>query len=251
MADNFNRYAEYYNLIYDRKNYSKEADFIDKIIRKNNPTSKTLCDLGCGTGKYSICLENKGYSVLGIDLSEEMIRIAKNYEHKNLIFLEGNIINFSLKRSFDVIVAMFDVVSYINSNDDFLKMLSSVRGHLNEEGIFIFDFWYGPGVLTNLPEIRYKEFKNDNILIKRISRPKVEYSSNIVDVEFDLFVFDKKNKFIEHINEIHKMRYFFKVELEYLIKTVFPNCVIEFTNWENNPEITTPWHTICIIKINK
>jgi SAM-dependent methyltransferase len=251
MADNFNRYAEYYNLIYDSKNYSKEADFIDTIIRKNNPTSKTLCDLGCGTGKYSICLESKGYTVLGIDLSEDMIRIAKNYEHKNLKFLEGNIINFSLKKSFDVIVAMFDVVSYINSNDDFIRMLSSVREHLNEEGIFIFDFWYGPGVLTNLPETRYKEFKNDNILIKRISRPMVEYSTNIVDVEFDLFVFDKKNEFIEHINEIHKMRYFFKNELEYLIKTVFPNSVIEFTNWENNPEIETTWHTISIIKTNK
>lgn len=251
MADNFNRYAEYYNLIYDSKNYSKEADFIDAIIKKNKPTSKTICDLGCGTGKYSICLESKGYSVLGIDLSEDMIRIAKNNEQKNLKFLEGNIINFSLKETFDVIVAMFDVVSYINSNDDFIRMLNSVREHLNEEGIFIFDFWYGPGVLTNLPETRYKEFKNDNIFIKRISKPMVEYSTNIVDVEFNLFVFDKNNKFIEHINEIHKMRYFFKNELEYLIKTVFPNSAIEYTNWENNPEIETPWHTISIIKTNR
>ena len=218
------------------------------IIRKNNLTSKSICDLGCGTGKYSICLESNGYSVLGIDLSEEMIRIAKNNEHENLRFLEGNIISFSLQEKFDVIIAMFDVVSYINSNDDFLRMLYSVREHLNEEGLFIFDFWYGPGVLTNLPETRYKEFENDNILIKRISRPKVEYSLNIVDVEFELFVFDKKKKFIEHINEIHKMRYFFKNELEYLIKTVFPNSVIEYTNWEKNPENETPWHMISIIK---
>ena len=57
MTDNFNRYAEYYDLIYHNKNYIKEADFIDMIIRKNNLTSKSICDLGCGTGKYSICLE--------------------------------------------------------------------------------------------------------------------------------------------------------------------------------------------------
>ena len=78
MMDVFNLYARYYNLLYKEKDYAGEAEYVHKLIQKYQPGAKSILDLGCGTGRHDILLAEKGYSVTGVDRSEEMLAVANS-----------------------------------------------------------------------------------------------------------------------------------------------------------------------------
>ena len=215
-------YAEYYNLLYAEKKYEEEVGYIDSLIKrytKKSPAKGRLLDIGCGTGKHASLFLNKSYScVIGIDISEKMINEAKKLEHNKLKFYvkDGKSFDFDLK--FDVITSLFHVVSYQNTNKDISQYFSNVSNHLNNNGIFIFDFWYGPAVLTDKPSIRVKRYENKNIKLTRIAEPVIISNKNLVEVNYEILIQNKLDNGLSKLNEKHIMRYFFIPELEFLIK---------------------------------
>ena len=252
--DNFSKYADYYNLLYKNKDYNNEVEYLLSIINKHSTDYNSLLDLGCGTGNYTFIFEKHGFSnITGIDLSSNMINIAnenKVINNSNITFIEQNIVSFFTEKKYDVIISMFDVISYLTENSDLIKLFNFIKNGLSEKGIFIFDFWYGPGVLTSLPETRYKIFENENIKVNKASLPKIHYASNLVDVNFEICTLDKKTRKYEEFKELHRMRYFFKNELTFMIQSIIPNANIEFTNWEHDLKQETPWHMICKVVFN-
>jgi 2-polyprenyl-3-methyl-5-hydroxy-6-metoxy-1,4-benzoquinol methylase len=156
----FKSYAKYYDIIYADKDYGKECDFLEEIFKKYLKSKpKTILDCGSGTGGHAILLAKRGYEVTGIDLSEEMINIAKEKASKNNVnvdFHVMNLCNLRLNKKFDACISMFNVIGYITNNNDLLNALSNIREHLKKGALFIFDFWYGPAVLTILPSSRMK-----------------------------------------------------------------------------------------------
>src|SRR4051794_19554398 len=73
----FGAYAKYYDQLYHDKDYTAEADFVDTLAQAFVPRASTLLDLGCGTGQHALLLAGRGYSVVGIDRSEEMLASAR------------------------------------------------------------------------------------------------------------------------------------------------------------------------------
>ena len=160
----FSNYAHYYNLLYNDKDYKGEADYVDKLMQKYNPGARSILNLGCGTGNHDSHFSKKGYTVTGVDISEEMLIQARDkmkkfkYAKSNPSFSKGDIRELRLKQKFDTVVSLFHVASYMNTNKDVLNFLETARFHLKEKRIFIFDFWYGPAVLANMPSVRIKRF---------------------------------------------------------------------------------------------
>ena len=74
----FGNYSRYYNLLYKDKDYKGEAGFIHDLIQKYSPGAKSILDLGCGTGRHDLLLAEKGYAITGVDMSEEMLLIARS-----------------------------------------------------------------------------------------------------------------------------------------------------------------------------
>lgn len=70
-------YSKYYDLLYSDKDYTKEVEYIDSLIKGQNSKTKTLLDMGCGTGKHAELFCDKGYTVSQVDLSEDMLKIAE------------------------------------------------------------------------------------------------------------------------------------------------------------------------------
>lgn len=244
-------YSQYYDLLYKDKDYKSESEYIDFLIKSNTNNAKTLLDMGCGTGRHAELLCNKGYIVHGIDLSESMLKIAetrrKNKKYK-LSFSHSNIKDLNLDKKFDVTVSLFHVMSYQNSNIDVIKTFEVAKKHLNDDGVFIFDFWYGPAVLTDRPAIRIKRFENKSIKVTRLAEPALHAQENIVDVSYDVFIEDKEtNKIIEK-KELHKMRFFFDTELEAFCKQVGFSIEQKF-EWKssNNPDFNS-WNVVWVIK---
>jgi SAM-dependent methyltransferase len=244
-------YSQYYDLFYSDKDYASEVNYIDSLIKSSKADAKTVLDMGCGTGKHASLLCEKGYIVHGIDLSEDMLKIAETRRsgiEDKLSFSHSNIQELSLNKKFDTVVSLFHVMSYQNSNDELIKAFEVAKNHLNDDGIFIFDFWYGPAVLTDLPTTRVKRLENENIKVTRLAEPILHAMKNIVDVNYDVFIEDKKTKEIAEKKELHKMRYFFDTELELICKQIGFNIEIKY-RWmsEDNPEFNS-WNVVWVVR---
>ena len=109
-------YSRYYDLIYQSKDYSSEVEYVDTLIKNEPIKIKTILDLGCGTGRHDELLINKGYVVHGVDISEEMLKVAetrrKNIEN-DLFFSQSDITKLELNEKFDAVISLFHVMSYI------------------------------------------------------------------------------------------------------------------------------------------
>ena len=244
-------YSKYYDLLYEDKNYFDEVEYIDFLIKKNCQSAKTLLDMGCGTGKHAELLCEKGYKVHGIDLSEGMLKVAnkrKIGKEDRLDFSHSSIQNLNIDKKFDVITSLFHVMSYQNTNSELLKAFEVAKKHLNTHGIFIFDFWYGPAVLTDLPMVRIKRLENKNIKITRLAEPIIHSKKNIVDVNYDIFIEDKISKKVVEKKEIHKMRYFFDTELDFFCETIGFNVLNKYEGMSDKVPDFKSWNVVWIVK---
>ena len=246
-----NIYAQYYDLLYSDKDYAGEVDYIIKLIKENSNEAKTLLDMGSGTGKHAELFCNNGYIVHGIDLSEDMLKIAKNRrkdKEDKLSFSHSKIQELDLNKKFDVVVSLFHVMCYQNSNNELIKAFEVAKNHLKKDGIFIFDFWYGPAVLTDLPVKRIKRFENEKIKVTRIAEPVMHPDENVVDVNYDVFIKDIDSKKIIEKEELHKVRYFFDTELDMICKQV-GFVIKQKYEWmsDKNPDFNS-WNVVWIVK---
>ena len=246
-----NIYSQYYDLLYRDKNYSGEVDYIIKLIKENSNEAKTLLDMGSGTGKHAELFCNNGYIVHGIDLSEDMLKIAKNRikdKEDKLSFSHSKIQELDLNKKFDVVVSLFHVMCYQNSNNELIKAFEVAKNHLKKDGIFIFDFWYGPAVLTDPPVKRIKRLENEKIKVTRIAEPVMHPDENVVDVNYDVFIKDIDSKKIIEKEELHKVRYFFDTELDMICKQV-GFVIKQKYEWlsDKNPDFNS-WNVVWIVK---
>jgi SAM-dependent methyltransferase len=139
-----------------------------------------------------------------------------NASGSSLNFVHGDIRTVRLDRTFDVVISLFHAMSYQTTNDDLLAAFATAREHLNPGGLFIFDCWYGPAVLTDRPTVRVKRLGDETIMITRLAEPLMHPNENLVDVKYQVFIKDKASKILEELRETHTMRYLFAPEIELL-----------------------------------
>lgn len=223
MTPVFDSYAQYYDLLYQDKDYAGESEYISDQIRNRSAQAESILELGCGTGAHAEHLARKGYSIHGVDMSMEMLDRAQSRKASlaedlaaRLSFSHGDVREVRTGRTYDVVISLFHVISYQPENVDLEKVFATAASHLNSGGIFLFDFWYGPAVLAQQPEVRVKRLENDIIGVTRIAEPVMHVNKNLVDVNYDIFVEDKMTAVISRIQEQHKMRYLFLPELEWV-----------------------------------
>lgn len=214
QQDVFNdQYSRYYNLFYSEKNYASEVEYIDRIIKKWHPTASEILEFGSGTGGHGLLLQKLGYKIRGVELSPEMAKIAVD---RGLNCSVGNMITASVGSTFDVVIALFHVVSYLNSNEDLIQFFKNARKHLNPNGIFIFDVWFTPAVIYQMPEVRIKKAEDQGIEITRLAQPVLHHSRNVVDVNYHIFAKNKVDGRYGEFSEKHSMRHLGVPEVELL-----------------------------------
>ena len=247
----FKNYSRYYDLLYKDKDYEGEVNYVTTLLNKYAPHTKTLLDLGCGTGKHDFYLVNKGYQVTGVELSQDMIDIAKQeFNHKDFEILQGDIRNFKLDKTFDSILSLFHVISYQTTNEDVINSFKGIKSHLKKDGIFIFDVWFGPCVVTEKPEHRVKQLEDDKIKVKRVCNPVIYPEKNIVDVNYSISIENKCDNSTEEVNETHTMRYFFTPEMEFMLNSAGLE-LIHSEQWITGAKPDFNTFSVCFIAKNK
>jgi SAM-dependent methyltransferase len=238
----FERSAHFYDDLYEGKNYAAETDYVDRLIQQHIPGAQSLLDLGCGTGRHAIEFAKKGYTVFGVDRSAEMITKARAHREElvphigeRLKYEQFDICGIRLGHRFDAVVALFHVISYQTSNDDLIAVFTSAKAHLRSGGFFIFDCWYGPGVLTHPPFSRIKRLRSGSHRVMRIAEPIMRVNWNTVDVNYQFINVDEESGAYSEFSEVHKMRYFFIPELRILLGQAGLD-PLAFTEWLTDRE---------------
>lgn len=219
----FDLYAAYYDLIYRDKDYAAEARYVDRLVRSEVPHARSLLELGCGTGGHAVELAGLGYEVHGVDLSAGMVeralcrRTVSGALAAHLSFEQGDIRCVRVGRRFDAVLSLFHVISYQTGNADLAAAFTTARAHLNLGGIYVFDCWYGPAVLSDRPRHVEKLVEDDRIRVRRRTRPEMLVNHNCVDVHFAVEISARRSGDRREVSETHRMRYLFLPEIEYLL----------------------------------
>lgn len=251
MTDRFGLYAQYYDLLYSDKDYVSEVAYVHQLMQEHASGAATILNLGCGTGKHDYALARLGFHVTGVDLSPDMVTLANRNLPSDLsghlTFLEGDIRKISLDKPFDAVISLFHVMSYQVANNDLQQVIDVSYKHLSAGGVFIFDCWYGPGVLTDPPVVRTKNISNDKITVTRLAEPLLNSEKNTVDVNYTIRITPRGSNDVTVIKETHIMRYLFVQEIELMIEKKFK--LINVYNWltRNQPQ-TDCWNAVFILQ---
>ncbi len=248
----FQSYADYYDTIYQDKDYKNECNFLEAILSKYFSKSvRTILDLGCGTGGHSLILAERGFNVMGIDLSQEMLEIGRkkaNERELNIEFIQGDIRNMELDQKFDAVISMFAVISYQITNEDLISTFKVALRHLRKNGLFIFDMWFGPAVLTQKPSGGFKVIEKGDERIIRFATPVLDILNHTVDVKYKVIKLSN-NKVLDEVDEVHRVRFLFPQEIE-LICNMTGFKVLELCPFMNLGKIPTEndWNVTGIIR---
>lgn len=152
----YNNFAKVYDLLMEDIAYDDWVLYIKSIFSKNNICPKTILDLGCGTGNIASKLSKQGYDVIGVDISADMLTVAKEkaiLEKENILYLNQDMREFELYGTIDCVICLFDSLNYILKESEILKVFKLVNNYLNPGGLFIFDI---------NTEYKFKEVLSDN-----------------------------------------------------------------------------------------
>lgn len=201
----FGRYAAFYDLLNEGKDYRGEVAYIHALIQASNPQANRLVELGCGTGGHIGWLADLGYSCTGVDMNESMLEIARS-KYPRIAFEKQDIRHLDIGENYDVVLALYHVVNYLSTDEELFELTKKLSERLNPGGLFIFDSWHAPAVLHDPPVSREREFASDTMHVKRVSYPTHDIDARVVDVAFNFEVEDVGER--HSFEEVHRMHYY-------------------------------------------
>ena len=205
----FNISASVFDLLYAEKDTISEVQWIRRALCLDETS---LLELGAGTGRHARAFADLGFSVTAVEPSAEMLQHAK--KHEGVKFLQGDGRSIRLGKKFDVVLALFHVMSYQNSLADVSNFFESASRHLNAGGVFGFDVWYSPAVLFLRPEERSLTKENDAIRVTRTAVPHEDVQHSRVDVHYTYTIEDIRAGTVRTFEEVHAMRHFTSTEIQ-------------------------------------
>src|ERR1035437_8542424 len=133
--------SEYYSLLYKHRDCGEAKLFLDNLISLLKiPSGSSILDCGCGKGRHSIYLNEKGFEVTGIDISEKSILEAKKSEKKNLAFYVHDMRNLFRINYYDVALNLFTSFGYFEKDHENDKAIKSLSSAIKKNGWFVLDF---------------------------------------------------------------------------------------------------------------
>lgn len=122
---------------------TRRQEVISKYIKENGISVDSFLDVACGTGFFlNLIQKNLNLSkCVGLDYSKKMIDYAKNnFANEHIQYVYGDMSNFDLKKKFDFISCNYDAINFLTDFEDWKKTFKCIYDHLNENGVFTFDY---------------------------------------------------------------------------------------------------------------
>lgn len=145
MTDNYFALSKVYDRLNGDLDYTSWAKYIDRKIKKHSDIDVLLVlDLCCGTGTMTLELDRLGYDMTGIDLSPDMLDIARQKalacgRLENILFLCQDMCEFELYGTVQAVVSCLDSLNHLDGKADLKKVFDLVHNYLERGGLFMFD----------------------------------------------------------------------------------------------------------------
>lgn len=220
MVEQYSELAGYYDKLNDTVDYDRWFDFINEIFLKNDIKPSSVLDLACGTGEFALRFAKNGVETVGIDLSSEMLTLARNKadrEKLDIVLLNQDMEQFESPGTVDAVVCCLDSVNYLLSPGKVVSCFENVYNSLNQNGIFVFDI-NSEYKFENIYADNAYVYETDSLFCtwQNFYNPK----SKICDFYLDFFI--NENGCYRRVSELQKERcYTLKQITGYLKKTNF------------------------------
>lgn len=199
MADMY-QYPEYYNLVFGKRNFKKECNFIIKLFSRFSQikVSKVL-DIACGTGPHMQELATKGLDVAGLDISKKMTNETTKKFKANPHFIGtylADMSDFKLPLKFDACICMVNSLGILTKNEQLISHFSSVARCLKPGGLYILEL-DNPAFISSAPkpEEKPKEYK------KTVKKGKITISVTFRRFPFDFENFLERSELVLDVND--------------------------------------------------
>ncbi len=195
MIGDYGTTACYYDKIYASKDYEAECALLVAWIERANPAAETLLDVACGTGRHIEYLKDR-LAPSGLDATEAMLARAR-LRNPNATFHRGDMVRFSLGRTFDVVTCLFSAIGYTRTLPGMRAAVRCMADHLNPGGIMAIEPWFTPAewharkvhaLLIDEPELK----------IARVSTSHVEGRVSSFDFHYLIGTPDGTKHAVEH-----------------------------------------------------
>ena len=135
-------FSEFYDALTANVSYDTVSQVLSSLLTRYGKSRGLLLDLACGTGSVSVRLAKKGYEVIGVDLSPEMLSEAQNKAYsagQNILFLCQDMTALDLYGTVDAAVCTLDGLCHLPNEESVFAALQKVSLFMNPGGVFLFD----------------------------------------------------------------------------------------------------------------
>lgn len=200
----YKSFARVYDMFMDNVPYEEWCEYLAGLLDEYGVKEGILLDLGCGTGSLTELLAQKGYDMIGVDNSEDMLEIAVEKREKSgldILYLMQDMREFELYGTVQAAVSICDSINYITEYEELVQVFSLVNNYLDPDGIFIFD--------CNT-EYKYEELLADNVIAENREDGSFIWENYYYEDErmneYDLTLFIKEGEQYSKYEETHYQR---------------------------------------------
>ncbi len=188
----------YYHILYKDRDHREAALFMNAITSYLNlKENSTILDLACGRGRHSKYLSRRGFKVTGVDLSEESIEYAKQFEGPNLHF-DVHDMCVPYPKQFDAVFNLFTSYGYFKRDSDNLETIKAIKSELKPEGHGVIDFLNAKLAIKNLVPKERKKVGNIVFHIEKYVRDGFIFKNIRFEDEGEEYVFTERIKALTH-----------------------------------------------------
>lgn len=204
-------FAAFYDALTQNVEYENRAEYFCSLLSDYGLNGGLLLDLACGTGSLSLEFAERGFSVIGVDASEEMLAQAQNKKYNkadsNTIFLCQDMRSLDLYGTVDCCISSLDSLNHLTDEDDLLAAFESVSLFINDGGIFVFDM--------NTP-YKHRSILSDSCFVYEADGLYCVWQNSpvsddlTVDISLDFFIEDKNGKYTRSTESFSERAYTFQ-----------------------------------------
>ena len=234
----YSKFAQVYDLFMDNIDYEGWADYVTDRLKEYGITDGLVLELGCGTGTMTGLLADRGYDMIGVDNSEEMLAEAmeKRVESgQDILYLLQDMREFELYGTVKAVISVCDSVNYITKKEELRKVFQLVNNYLDPEGVFIFDF---------NTEYKYRELIGETVIaedredVSFIWFNEYDEDSHLNDIDLKVFV-QEEGDIYRKFQEEHIQRGYTLDEIKQLLEEsglIFLEAYEEYTMQAPQPD---------------
>ena len=229
----YSDFAAVYDCLMLNADYEKRAKYIEKLLKKYGKMPTLMLDLACGTGEFSAAFARKGVEVIGVDISEDMLSIAREKaydEGLDILYLCQAAEDLDLYGTVDGAICCLDSLNHITKKSELEKAIGKVSLFLEPECLFIFD--------VNTPYKHREVLGNNTFVLENDSVYCVwqnEYDEKMQKTNITLDVFEEEDGVYTRFTEEFSERAYEITDLEELLKNSGFEVLGVFDDLTENP----------------